>query len=256
MLRLSGTVYLKTFANIFLRRYLGLPIYHSQQMIAYSLSPHLSFTPNLRLISSSNHSRLRLIALLHSRFSGSLNLALYSFHIPIIITASLISSHFICNTAYYCLKVSENKPPSSFHYCLVGFYSHLKSPHSSSLLFSHLISSYVDVFLSLSFHFVRKSLSLLYLLRRPCSTQQQGSYVAYISLLLSAHQHDSCQPSLTSCRRRTHQFQTIATQTFRCFQVSAPRYLSADFIRRLLRSYFISFHLFVFSITNFVNRRH
>jgi len=29
---------------------------------------------------------------------------------------------------------------------LVGFYRHSKSPHSSSLLFSHLISSYVNIF--------------------------------------------------------------------------------------------------------------
>jgi len=82
---------------------------------------------------------------IHSRFSGSLNLALFSFHITIIITVSLITSHFICFTAYYCSIVSENKPPSSFHSCLVGFYRHSKSPHSSSLLFSHLISSYVNI---------------------------------------------------------------------------------------------------------------
>jgi len=139
MLRLSGTVYLKTFAIRYLRRH--LPIYHTQQMINYSLSPHLSFTPNLRLISSSNHSRPSLPAPLHSRFSGSLTLALFSFHITIIITVSLISSHFICYTAYYCSIVSENKPPSSFHSSLVGFYRHSKSPHSSSLLF--LISSHL-----------------------------------------------------------------------------------------------------------------
>jgi len=145
VLRLSETVYLKTFAILYLRRHLGLPIYHTQQMIFYSLSPHLSFTPNVRLNSSSNHSRLSLRALLHSRFSGSLNLALSSFHITIIITVSLISSHFICYTAYYYSMVSENKPPSSFHSCLVGFYRHSKSPHSSSFLFSHLISSYVDI---------------------------------------------------------------------------------------------------------------
>jgi len=42
--------------------------------------------------------------------------------------------------------VPENKPPLSFHSCLVGFYRHSKSPHSSSLLFSHLISSYVNIF--------------------------------------------------------------------------------------------------------------
>jgi len=30
--------------------------------------------------------------------------------------------------------------------CLVGFYRHSKSPHSSSLLFSNLISSYVNIF--------------------------------------------------------------------------------------------------------------
>jgi len=69
-----------------------LPIYRSQQIITFSLSPHLSFTPNLRFISSSNHSRLILLAPLHSRFSGPLNLALFSFHITIIITASLIIS--------------------------------------------------------------------------------------------------------------------------------------------------------------------
>jgi len=145
MFRLSVTVYLKTFAILYLRRHLGQPIYHTQQMITYSLSPHLIFTPNLRLISSSNNSRLSLLAPLHRRFSGSLNLALFSFHITIIITVSLISSHFICYTVYYCLIVSENKPPSSFHSCLVGFYRHSKSPHSSSLLLSHLISSYVNI---------------------------------------------------------------------------------------------------------------
>jgi len=72
-------------------------------------------------------------------------LALFSFHITIIITII----HFICYTAYYCSIVSENKPSSSFHSCLVGFYSHSKSPHSSSLLFSHLISSYVNIFVTL-----------------------------------------------------------------------------------------------------------
>jgi len=144
MLRLYGTVYLKTFAILYLRPH--LPICPTQQMINYSLSPHLSFTPTLRLISSSNHSRPSLPAFLHSRFSGSLNLALFSFHYTIIITVSLISSHFLCYTAYYCSIVSENKPPSSFHSCLVGFYRHSKSTHSSSLLFSHLISSYVNIF--------------------------------------------------------------------------------------------------------------
>jgi len=143
MLRLSGTVYLNTFASLNL--ILHLPIYHTQQMINYSLSPHLSFIPNLRLISSSNHSRLSIVAPYHSRFSGSLYLALFSFHITIIITVSLIKSNFICYTAYYCSIVSENKPPSSFHSCLVGFYRHSKSPHSSSLLFSHFISSYVNI---------------------------------------------------------------------------------------------------------------
>jgi len=154
MLRLSGTVYLKTFAILYLIRH--LPIYHSQQMITYSLSPHLSFTPNLRLISSTNHSRLSHLAPLHSRFSGSLNLALFLFHITIIITVSLISSHFICSI------VSE--PPLSFHSCLVftgTLMTLYKSPHSSSLFLSHLISSYVNILLSLSFHFMRKSLSFL-----------------------------------------------------------------------------------------------
>jgi len=123
-------------------------------MINYSLSSHLSFTPNLTLISSSNHFCLSLLAHFHSRFSGSLNLALFSFHITIIITVSLISSHFICYKAYYCSIVSENKPPSSFCSCLVDFYRHSKSPHSSSLLFSHLISSCKYLW-SLSFHFNR-----------------------------------------------------------------------------------------------------
>jgi len=136
MLRLSGTVYLKTFAILYLRR----------TNLSHTTSPHLSFTPNLRLISSSNYSRLSPLAPLHIRFSGSLNLALFSFHITIIVTVSLISSHFICYTAYYCSILSDNKPPSSFHSCLGGFYRHSKSPHSSSLLFSHLISSYVIIF--------------------------------------------------------------------------------------------------------------
>jgi len=94
MLWLSGTVYLKTFAILHFRRH--LPIYHTEQTMNYSLSPHLSFTPNLRLISSSNQYRLSLHAPFHSRFSGSLNLALFVFHITIIITVSLRSSHFIC----------------------------------------------------------------------------------------------------------------------------------------------------------------
>jgi len=107
MLRLSGTAYLKTFAILYLRPH--LPIYHTQQTINYSFSTHLSLTPNLRLISSSNHSRLSLLSPFHSRLvSGSLNLALIVFHITLIITVSLISSHFICYTAYYCSIVSEN----------------------------------------------------------------------------------------------------------------------------------------------------
>jgi len=107
MLWLSGPVYLKTFTILFLRRH--LPIYHTQQIITFSLSPQLSFTLNLRLISSGNHSHLGLLAPFHSRFSGSLNLALFSFHITIIITVSLLISHFISYTAYYfqkCLRIS------------------------------------------------------------------------------------------------------------------------------------------------------
>jgi len=41
--------------------------------------------------------------------------------------------------------MSENKPPLSSHSCLVGFYRHSKYPNSSSLLLSHLISSYVNI---------------------------------------------------------------------------------------------------------------
>jgi len=52
--------------------------------------------------------------------------------------------------------VYEKKPPSSFHSCLVGFYRHSKSPHSSSLLFSHLISSYVNISFVTLIPFVRK----------------------------------------------------------------------------------------------------
>jgi len=66
----------------------------------------------------------------------------------LMITVSLISSHFICYMAYYCSIMSENKPQSSFHSCLVGFYRHSKSPHSSSLFFSHLISN-VNIFVTL-----------------------------------------------------------------------------------------------------------
>jgi len=130
----------------------------SSTNLAHSTNHHLlalsasQFHSNLKLISSSNHSCLSLLKPLHSRFCGSLNLALFSFHITIIITVSLISSHFICYTAYYCSIVSEDKPPSSFHSCLVGFHRHSKAPYSSSLLLSHLISSYVNIFLSLSFH--------------------------------------------------------------------------------------------------------
>jgi len=113
------------------------------QQLSKVSDPTLSMPSN---VSSSIHSRHSLLAPFHSRFSGSLNLALFSIHINIIITVSLTSSHFICFTAYYCSIVSENKPPSSFHSCLVGFYRHSKSPHSSSLLFSHLISSYVIIF--------------------------------------------------------------------------------------------------------------
>jgi len=57
----------------------------------------------------------------------------------------IISFHLLY-TAYYCSIVSENKSPSSFHCYLVGFYRHSKSPHSSSLLVSHLIFSYVNIF--------------------------------------------------------------------------------------------------------------
>jgi len=83
-------------------------------------SANLSHTTNdqlLALSASQFHSKLKT---LHSRSSGSLDLAFISFHITIIIT---VSSHFICWTAY-CLIVFENKPPSSFHSCLVGFYWH------------------------------------------------------------------------------------------------------------------------------------
>jgi len=52
---------------------------------------------------------------LYSYFSLTV-LTLSQLHITIIITVSLISSHFICSTAYYCSIVSENMPPSSFHF--------------------------------------------------------------------------------------------------------------------------------------------
>jgi len=92
------------FAILYLTRH--LPIYHTLLIIIFSLSLHLSFTPNLRLISSSNHSCLSLLAHLHSRFSGSLNLALLTFYITIIVTVSLIviviisSDLLICK--YFC----------------------------------------------------------------------------------------------------------------------------------------------------------
>jgi len=130
MLRLSGRVYLKTFFIFYPTRH--LPIHHSLLIITFSLSLHLSFTPNLRLISSTNHSIISLLASLQSRFSGSLNLALFSFHITIIITVSLISSHFICYTAYYCSIVSENKPS-----LFIGWF--LQELLISSLIFSNII---------------------------------------------------------------------------------------------------------------------
>jgi len=57
---LSGTVFLMTFAILYLRRH--LPSYNTQQIITLSFSPHLNFTPNLRLISCSDHSRFSLLA--------------------------------------------------------------------------------------------------------------------------------------------------------------------------------------------------
>jgi len=72
MLLLSETVVLKSFATLYVTRH--LPIYHAL-LITFSLSPHLSFTPIARLISSNNHSRHSLIAPLHRRFSGSFDLA-------------------------------------------------------------------------------------------------------------------------------------------------------------------------------------
>jgi len=60
---------------------------------------------------------------------------------------------------------------------LVGFYRHSKSPHSSSLLFCHLISSYVNIFLSLSFHFVRKSLSLSLLWPPQRAIRREANYI-------------------------------------------------------------------------------
>jgi len=121
MLRLSGTVYVKTIAILYLRRHLT--------------------------ISSTNHSRLSLLAPLHSRFSGSLDLALFSFHITIIISVSLISSHFICYTAYYCSIVSENKPPSSFTPAWLAFAGTLN--RLTHLRYYYLISSYVNIFVTL-----------------------------------------------------------------------------------------------------------
>jgi len=144
MLRRSETVYPKTF---YLTPY--LPIYDTQQIITFSLSPHLSFSPNLRLISSTIHSRLSLS--LHSRFSGSLKMALNSIHITIIVTVSLISPRFICITAYYCSVVSMKKPPSSFHSCLIGFHRYSKYPHSSSLILSHLLIMYIIFVTLISF---------------------------------------------------------------------------------------------------------
>jgi len=75
---LLNSLPIKTFAILYLTRH--LPIYHTKRLITFSLFPHLSFTPNLRLISSTNHSRLSLLALLHIWLSGSLNLW-YSHHI-------------------------------------------------------------------------------------------------------------------------------------------------------------------------------
>jgi len=88
---------------------------------------------------------------------SSLKPASLSFHITIIINVSLISSHFICYAAHYCSIVSENKPPSSFHSCLFGFYRHSKSPHSPSILSPLSLSHFISYFVSLSFHSERKS---------------------------------------------------------------------------------------------------
>jgi len=74
----------------------------NDQLLALS---HLSFTPNLRLISSSNNSRLSLLAPFHSRFSGSLNLALFSFHITIILSLDhsyhIITFHLLYGLLFF-----------------------------------------------------------------------------------------------------------------------------------------------------------
>jgi len=124
MLRLFGTVTKRPSLSSISLLTRHLPIYHTVLIITFSFSLHLSFSPSLRLISSTNHSRLSLLAPLHSRFSGLLKLALFSFHITTIITVSLISSHIISYHLLYgllCSIVSENKPPSSFTHAWLAF---------------------------------------------------------------------------------------------------------------------------------------
>jgi len=142
MLLLSGTVSLKTFDILYLRRH--ILIWHTQQIIIFSLSPHLSFIQSIRPVSSPI---IPSLVSLHLYIVGSLVHSnwLCSPFTSLIISETLLSSHVICYAAYYCSIVSAIKPPSRFHPCLVGFYRHSKSPHSSSLLLYHLISSFVNI---------------------------------------------------------------------------------------------------------------
>jgi len=92
----SFTYHAPAFWNI-LPKVLRYPLSHtSSTYLAHSTNHHLlafsasQFHSKRRLISSTNHSRLSLHAPLHSRFTGSLNLALFSFHIIIVIIVSLM----------------------------------------------------------------------------------------------------------------------------------------------------------------------
>jgi len=132
--------------------------------LSQTSSTHLSHTTNDQLLAlspSQFHCKLKThlylqsfppLVYLHLFIVGSLVHSTWLYFHFTTLSLSLYHSYHLISSAIYGLLLFnsvweiENKPPSSFHSGLVGFYRHSKSPHSSSLLFSHLISSYVNIF--------------------------------------------------------------------------------------------------------------
>jgi len=162
-----------------LRRH--LPIDHTQQII-YSLSPHLSFTLNLRLISSTNHSRLSLLEPLHSTLiTGSLGHStwLYSHF-----TSLLLSLYHLCHLM--CIHTEWCPEMFTFSLSLVAFFYRLLMCHEAGQSAFLHINTVVFMYESWSYLIYQRFLTIAFLCW--CAVKQsinQSCHLLYGLLLFN-----------------------------------------------------------------------